>query len=191
MDSTVKSDKEAKIPFKVVESPIDPNQMPRLLEPTNGLKEKFLCCLCCQSGPIRLRCEINKQAFCIGEAIIFTVELDNKATDRDLRKVEARLLKELVLISSKSRKQTSHCPESSVVLTQGIQPGGEESWHNVQLNIPTDIVSTFENCKCIHVTHVFIVEVEIPNAINAKVVLPIKITNGVHTSQPVTPPPVV
>ena len=191
VNSGLKSDIKAKIPFKVIGTPIDLNQTPRLLEPADAVTEKFLCCLCCRSGPISLRCQINKQAFYIGEPIIFSVELDNKATDRELRKVEATLSKEVMMISSSSWKGRHNFPESSVLLTQSVQPGAEESWHNVRFNIPTNIVPTFENCKCIHVTYAFVVEVDIPNAIDTKVVLPITIANGVQTSQPVIQPPEV
>ena len=191
MDSILKSDIEAKIPFIVVATPSDLDLRPNLLEPVNDTREKLLCCLCCQSGPIRLRCQLNKQAFYIGEPIIFSVEVDNRETDKDLRKVEAMLVKEVVLISTTSWKERHHFPESSVVLTQGVQARAEESWQNIRLNIPANITPSFENCKCVHVNYQFVVAVDIPSAIDTSVTFPITVANGIQTSQPLVNPPMI
>ncbi|XP_028394255.1 arrestin domain-containing protein 3-like [Dendronephthya gigantea] len=184
----LKSDIEEKIPFKVVASPVDLNQTRNLLEPATVTEEKFLCCLCCQSGPIRLVGRIQKQAYYLGDQIIFSFEIDNKETDKPLRKIEARLTQKLTLISNTGCTSEDENAKSSVRLSEGLSPRGEESWHDVALNIPTDIIPSFDNCKCMHLEYYFIVNVDIEAAFDPKVLFPIKISSGPQMMQPGEPP---
>ena len=146
--------------------------------------EKFLCCLCCQSGPIQLKCQINKQAFNPGEAIYLNVEVDNTATDTDLRQVKIKLEETVVFISLGISKRRHHRNISSCVVGSGIKGRDQGSWQNVQVNIPTDIVPSFENCKCVHLTYNCVVSVDIPSAIDSKVEFPISIVYSVQATQP-------
>ena len=148
--------------------------------------EKFLCCLCCQSGPIHLKCQINKQAFNPGEAIYLNVEVDNTATDTDLRQVKIKLEETVVFISSGHSKKKRHHRDifSCVIVGSGIKGRDQGSWQNVQVNIPTDTVPSFENCECVHLTYNCEVSVDIPSAIDSKVEFPISIVYSVQATQP-------
>ena len=176
---------------QVAALPVDLNQTRHLLEPTTATEEKFLCCLCCASGPIRLRGTIQKQAYYLGEQITFSFELDNKETDQELRKIEARLMEQFTFISNTGRTREDEHAKSSVRLSEGVPPRGEDSWHDVKLNIPTDILPSFNNCKCMRLEYFFIVNVDIAAAFDPQLKFPITISSGPHTMQPVGQPPLI
>ena len=175
-------------PFQVVALPIDFSLTRHLLEPAGATEEKFLCCLCCQSGPIRLVSEIQKKAYHLGDQIIFSFELDNKETDKPLRKIEARLIQQFTFISNTGRIRETEDVKSSLQLSEGVSPRGEESWNDVALNIPTNIVPSFNNCKCMHLKYYFIVKVDIEAAFDPKVSFPITISSGPQIVQPTFQP---
>ena len=169
--------------------PVDLNQTRHLLEPATATEEKFLCCLCCQSGPIRLIGRIQKQAYHLGDQIIFSFELDNKETDKPLRKIEARLVEQFTYISNTGRTREVEHVKSSVQLSEGVPARGEDSWNDIALNIPIDILPTFNNCKCMHLDYFFIVNVDIESAFDPKILFPITISNAPQMVQPVVQPP--
>lgn len=172
---------------------VDPNQMPHLLEPATKVKEKFLCCLCCQSGPIVTRLQLEKQVFYSGEPIVFHAELDNKATNKTLGEVEAKLVKQITLLDgATANTMTFSSTAASAIIAPSINAGGEDTW-NVQLNIDGSPEPTFENCKCVNVTYLFLIEVGIPSGINAKAKLPVTILTRPtsSTSQPIEAMPPV
>ena len=177
--------------FQVVASPVDLNQTRNLLEPATATEEKFLCCLCCQSGPIRLVGKIQKQVYYLGDQIIFSFELDNKATDKPLGKIEARLIEQFTFISNTGRTSKREHAKSSMQLSEGVPPRGEDTWNNVTLNIPTNITPSFNNCKCMHLEYSFIVNVDIESAFDPKVSFPITISSGPQMVQPVIQPPFI
>ena len=123
--------------------PLDLSETRHLLEPKTEKVEKTLCCLCCQSGPIYLRAEVQKQAFQAGEPLVFLFELNNKATNKPLRKVEARVMQRVIFYSS-SREETQKFTLCSEVLSEGISPGGEGTWKDARLNLPADTVPNFK-----------------------------------------------
>ena len=162
--------------------PLDLSETRHLLEPKTEKVEKTLCCLCCQSGPIYLRAEVQKQAFQAGEPLVFLFELNNKATNKPLRKVEARVMQRVIFYSS-SREETQKFTLCSEVLSEGISPGGEGTWKDARLNLPADTVPNFK-CKCMLVEYFFVVNVDIESAFDPKVIFPITIVDGVTTTQP-------
>ena len=172
----------------MVASPVDLNQTRNLLEPATATEEKFLCCLCCQSGPIRLVGRIQKQAYYLGDQIIFSFELDNKETDKPLRKIEARLIEQFTFISNTGRTTGREHVKSSLQLSEGLPPRGEGSWNDVVLNIPTNITPSFDNSKCMHLQYLFTVNVDIEAAFDPKVSFPITISSGPQMVQPMVQP---
>lgn len=60
---------------------MDLDEIRDFLEPVSHTEEKYICCLCCRSGPIRLSITLQKRAYNVGEQIVFSVEVDNKETD--------------------------------------------------------------------------------------------------------------
>ena len=161
---------------------MDLNESRHLLEPKKEIVEKTLCCLCCQSGPIYLRAEVQKQAYQAGEPLVFSFELDNKATNKPLRKIEARFVQRVTFYSS-SREEKQEFTKRSEVLSDGISPGGEGTWKDARLDLPTDVVPNFK-CRCMLVEYFFEVSVDIESAFDPKVIIPITVVNGVRTTQP-------
>lgn len=167
------------------------SQIRNMLEPATATEEKFLCCLCCQSGPIRLAGSIQKQAYHLGEQIVFSFELDNKQTDKALRSVEARLMMKFKYFSDFISTREYESAKSSVLLSEGVGPRGEDSWNNVTLNIPTDAMPSFNNCKCMHLNYFFIVNVDIAGAFDPQISFPIVILSSPQAAQPTLQPPSV
>ena len=181
----LKSDIEEKIPLNIFASP---NQSPNLLLPATITKEKFLCCLCCQSGPIRLVVRIQKQVYRLGDQLIFSFELDNKETDKPLRAIEAKLIEQFTFISNTGRTKQNERVMSSLRLSEGLPPRSEGSWNDVALIIPTHITPSFTNCKCMHLQHYFTISVGIKAAFDPKVSFPITLSSGPHMVQPMFQP---
>lgn len=153
-----------------------------MLEPKSEKIEKILCCLCCQSGPISIRAELQKQAFHVGEPLFFSLEIDNRATAKPLRKIEAKVMQRVSFFST-SRKETQEFAISSGILSEGIPPRGEGTWKDMKLDLPDDTVPNFE-CKCMLVEYYFVASVDIESAFDPKVIFPITIVNCVSTIQP-------
>ena len=181
----LKSDIEEKIPLKIVASP---NQSPNLLVPATITEEKFLCCLCCQSGPIRLVVRIQKQVYHLGDQMIFSFALDNKETDKPLRTIEARLTEQFTLISNTGRTIRNERVLSSLRLSEGLPPRSEDSWNDVALIIPTHITPSFTNCNCMHLQYYFTINVGIAAAFDPKVSFPITLSSGPYMVQPMVQP---
>ena len=53
--------------------------------------EKTVCCLCCESGPIKVYAEIDKTGYVPGEAIRVTGFVDNQ-TNRDIISCTIKLM---------------------------------------------------------------------------------------------------
>lgn len=169
--------------FKVAAFPVNLDQMRYLVEPVTITEEKFLCCLCCQSGPIKLIGSIPKQAFTPGEQIQLSFELDNMETDQPLRAIEAKLMAKFKATSNIGVKYENEWAESSVELCNGMAPRNKNTW-NVTLNIPKDTTPNFQNCKCLQLDYYFIVKVDIEAHFDANVSFPITISSGPFSVQP-------
>ena len=152
------------------------------MKPKSETIEKILCCLCCQSGPISIRAELQKQALHVGEPLSYSLEIDNRATAKPLRKIEAKVIQQVSFFST-SRKETQEFTISSDVLCEGIPPLGEGTWKDMKLNLRDDTVPNFE-CKCMLVEYYFVASVDIESAFDPKVIFLITIVNGVSTSKP-------
>ena len=150
---------------------LDLSETRHLLEPKTETVEKTLCCLCCQPGPIYLRAEVQIHAYQAGELLVFLFELNNKAANNSLRKVEARVMERVTFYSS-SREETQKFTICSEVLSESISPGNEGTWKDVRLNLPADIVPNFK-CKCMLVEYFFVVSIDIESAFDPKVIFPI------------------
>ena len=99
-----------------------------------------------------------------------------------MRKIEAKIMKRETYYSA-SRTEERDSTISSIVLSEAMPPGGEGTWKDVRLDLPPDIVPSFE-CKCLLVEYYFNVSVDIESAFDPKMLIPITIVNGVKTEQP-------
>ena len=164
------------------------NIRPDLFQPLTDTKEKYLCCLCCRSGPIRVSVTIQKQVYHPGEHIVFSVEVDNRATSRRLGMIQAALLAKYTLLDTDGKRVT-RCYEEVlfVQLTENMREGSKKKWQDRTPNIPEDTTPSFVNCKCMHLNYKFVVNVQISSAFDTHVSLPVIITsNGPQTVQPVS-----
>ena len=152
--------------------------------------EKYICCLCCRSGPVRLHCTLPKKLYNVGEKIVFSVEVDNTETyDEKLGAVTAQLLANYTLYSNHSEKTARSDVVSSLCLTENVQERSVGKWTDVSLEIPSDATPTFKNCKRIHLKYVFTVWVEIDSwAFDPKITVPVEISSGPLTIQPTSLP---
>ena len=182
--SAKSADINKKCEFGVKSFQFDSNFIPNLPEAADAKMEKYVCCLCCQAGPVILCLRLNKDVYNAGMTIVFDVELNNKATTRTLGKVEVKLVKLVVLLDGKGNKAKHRYPTSSIVLAQTIFPGGEEYWHNVLLHTPSHLEPTIENSLCVNLTYSLVVKVKIPSGITAKVKLPVRVLPWIPTTLP-------
>ena len=152
--------------------------------------EKYICCLCCRSGPVRLHCTLPKKIYNLGEKIVFSVEVDNTETNDDqLGAVTAQLLANYTLYSDHSEKTARFNVVSSLCLTENVQERSVGKWTDVSLEIPSDATSTFKNCKRIHLEYVFTVWVEIGSwAFDPKITVPVEMSSRPLTIQPTSLP---
>lgn len=169
---------------------MDLDEIRDFLEPVSHTEEKYICCLCCQSGPIRLSITLQKRAHNVGEQIVFSVEVDNKETDELLRKVEAKLKEFFTFISKSGNTRSVFTQDnSSVRVAEGVAPRSEQSWRDITLDIPTHTIPTFDNCECIHLSYIFSVKIKMSSAFNLKVWIQVTISSNPqmtpnHSDQP-------
>ena len=171
----------------MISYPVNFNRTRGLLQPATATKEKFLCCLCCQSGPIRLVGRIQKQAYHLGDQIIFSFKLDNKETDKPIRMIGARLIGHFTFISDCGRTKETQKVMSRLKFSEGLPPRSEDSWNDVAFIIPTNITPSFDNCRCMRLQYCLGINVHITAALDSMVLLPITISSRPHTVQTVQP----
>ena len=56
--------------------------------------EKFLCCLCCKSGPLRVTANIDRSGYCPGEGILLNAECEN-LTNTKMAGIRAKLVRQV------------------------------------------------------------------------------------------------
>jgi hypothetical protein len=130
---------------------------------------------------------IQKRLYHPGEQIVFSVEVDNKETNKTLG-IHAVLLAWYTIFGKSGKKKRSHPKEvADLLLTGSMLERSHEIWKDVTLNIPEDTTTSFQNCKCVHLEYKFTVNVHISSAysFDTKVSLPIVIANGPQNAQPV------
>ena len=163
---------------------MDLDENRNLLEPMSLTEEKNVCCLCCQSGPLLLSVTIQKRIHYAGEQIVFSVEVDNRETEKTLGRIEAKLKAFYTFISESGNTTSGFTKrEASVRLAESMVPRREQKWNNVILDIPTHTTPSFDNCKSINLSYLFTVKIRISFAINPKVVFPITISSRPHMVQ--------
>ena len=89
VDRPERSNYESKKPFIVIED-IDVNN-PALVKPMKSENDKFLGCLCCESGPLTITTSIDRAGYCPGESVMVSVSVEN-LTNREIRGIRLQLL---------------------------------------------------------------------------------------------------
>ena len=164
--------------FQVVSSPKDFEEIRDLLEPTSLTEEKNFGCLCCRSGPLRLSANIQKQIYYVGEKIVFSVEVDNRETEKELGIIEAKLKPVFTFTSDSGDTWVDFGKnESSVRLAENMAPCSEKRWNDVTLDIPTHITPSFDDSGCINMSYLFTVKIGTGFASDLRVVFPITVSS--------------
>ena len=146
---------------------------PSLREPLSGSNDKNLCCLWCTSGPISLTAKIDRGGYCPGESIAISIEAQNHSNIK-MKSVRATL-KQKIVYKARSQTKVKHKIIHRIE-GPGIGRRGTSNWNNELLTIPATIPS-ITTCRCIKVSYILTITVDIPGAKDLHVNIPIKIGN--------------
>ncbi|XP_033112535.1 arrestin domain-containing protein 3-like [Anneissia japonica] len=190
-----KFNKRCKVGITVI-SPVDCNANPVLLNPMRRDETKEVCCCCCATH-INASFEIQRQAYCAGESIVHTGEVNN-GSSRDLEPFIELYQRVLFKATRKTRKiDNLVCKISEPEIGEGKRHG----WNQKPLLIPP-IAPTLTNCSIIEASYFVRLHVDIPMAVDCRIDIPVLIGTipanvyssgyntqyGVVTQQPSAPP---
>ncbi|XP_062579348.1 arrestin domain-containing protein 3-like [Saccostrea cucullata] len=147
IDKPWKFDHTTKRPFTVITS-LDLNTQPTASHSHQNVDIKYLCCLCCKSGPIMGLLKLDRSGYVPGEAIYFNAEVQNMTTR--VCKILAKLYMTTVFHTAKKSK-TTHSEVAKVVY-QDIRPGDTETWSG-RLIVPPLPPSHLQGCRIIDPTY--------------------------------------
>ena len=156
-------------PFTVIEY-IDVNEH-RLLVPMRSENEKMICCLCCESGPLRLQASIDRVGFCPGEAVVVSATAEN-ITNRVMRGIRVSLIA--------VTRRTAHGASSVISRTvcelmgEAIAVGATDRWENRRFPIPP-VPPSIKTCRIIDQSYYIQLSVVVPNGFNLNIHFPIVI----------------
>ena len=180
--------------------------LPKMLTPLSSSNEKTVCCLCCASGPISLSVTIDRAGYCPGESIAISTVAENHSS-RKITAVRATLKQMVSYYGKFERESISgfhhhhglghhhhghnhhhhhhlhhHSGghhESKIIQRiegPGVEAGGTSNWKNELLPIPAT-VPTINSCRIINLSYALTVTLDIPNALDLHVTIPITIGN--------------
>ncbi|XP_061179230.1 arrestin domain-containing protein 3-like [Saccostrea echinata] len=150
IDKPWKFDHTTKRPFTVIAS-LDLNSQPTAARSEQNQNSKYLCCLCCKSGPITGMLKLDRLGYVPGEAIAFNAEVQNM-TNR-VCGIHAKLYMTTLFRTLKKSKTTTS--EVAKVVYQDVQPGETEIWSGGRLVIPPLPPSFLEGCRIIDLNYYF------------------------------------
>ena len=146
---------------------------PQLTVPLSSSNEKTLCCLCCASGPISLSVTIDRGGYCPGESIAISTEAENHS-NRRITAVRASLKQTVTYYAIGKQKQESNVIQR--IEGPGVNPDSSSNWNNELLPIPATVPS-INSCRVLSLSYTLIVTLDIPNAIDLHVIIPVVIGN--------------
>jgi len=151
---------------------VDVNK-PWLTSPLSKSKEKTFCCLWCASGPLVLSATIDRGAYCPNEWISISTEVENHS-NRRVNSVRAALKQVVAMFAGgKSRRYTKNIERIQDV---GIDAHGSSSWNNKLLLVPSTVPTIdILSCHILNVTYVLTITLEVHNAFDLHVEIPVKI----------------
>ena len=164
------------VPLAVVQI-INLNDLQSIQRPVSTEKAKTVCCCCCASGPINFTVRLPLTGFCIGEAIPFSVTIENGSN----RKVKATAsLEQKVLFQSNSGRQRDSDRRITSITSGPIRARTTTNWEpeqGDQLIVPTSIITTSTVCRVIKIVYFFKMTINVPWGLNSSAVIPIVIGN--------------
>ncbi|XP_056022796.1 arrestin domain-containing protein 17-like isoform X2 [Ostrea edulis] len=148
IDKPWKFDHTTKRPFTII-ALLDLNTQPNAASGTHNQQNKFLCCLCCKSGPITGMLRLDRVGYVPGEAITFQAEIQNM-TSR-VCGTHVKLSMTTIFHATSKSKTTSN--EITRVNHPDIQPGDTENWSGDRLVIPPLPPSFLVGCRIIDINY--------------------------------------
>lgn len=156
IDKPWKFDHTTKKVFTVV-SMLDLNTQPSAACPLQGNNTKFLCCLCCKTGPISAMFRIDRTGYVPGDAILLNAEIKNDS-NRTMNSSKVRLIMSTAYhATTKTRTVTN---EVTSVRHGPIEPYGSDVWSGDRLHIPAIPPSYLVGCSIIDIRYILLLEVD-------------------------------
>ncbi|XP_046557797.1 arrestin domain-containing protein 3-like [Haliotis rubra] len=149
IDKPWKFDHTTKRAFTVV-SLLDLNTVPGAMESSSGANEKNLCCLCCKSGPISSRFQIDRRGYVPGESIPIKAEVTNHSN----RKMTRSYAELYMVVRYHARGKTRTNFEKIGEISHGeILPGDSDVWNGDLLRVPPVPPSELQGCRIIEINY--------------------------------------
>ncbi|XP_065942642.1 arrestin domain-containing protein 17 isoform X5 [Magallana gigas] len=148
IDKPWKFDHNTKRPFTVI-ALLDLNTQPNAATGAQNQESKFLCCLCCRSGPISGTVSLNRSGYVPGEAIHFNAEIQNMTS----RVCGCYVKLNMTTIFHATTKSKTTTTEVARVVHQDVQPGETETWTGDRLMIPPLPPSFLVGCRIIDINY--------------------------------------
>ncbi len=155
--------------FAVSEA-VDAANSPTLQHPLQAVTKKTICCLCCASGPITTRAQVERSGFCVGDSIPVTVEIENGSGRR--LTVSVNLYQNIVFYA-----QGRTCVTSKLlagISGDAIPAHTTRTWNpGDSLKIPqTNPSLSPPSCSIIRITYVLKVSTIVPGSISVNATIP-------------------
>lgn len=156
IDKPWKFDHSTKKVFTVV-SMLDLNTQPSAPQPLQGDNSKFLCCLCCKTGPISAIFRIDRTGYVPGDTILLNAEISNNS-NRTMNNSKVRL----VMVTSYHATTKTRTISSDVTSVRHgpIDPYGSDVWSGERLHIPAVPPSYLVGCSIIDIRYILMLEVD-------------------------------
>ncbi|XP_056022794.1 arrestin domain-containing protein 3-like [Ostrea edulis] len=137
-------------PFTVLQT-LDLNQEPLANNSGGNQNSKFLCCLCCKSGPIEGTVTVNRVGYVPGESVYFEASAQNNS-----RRV-CGMFAELVMVTSyhaqTPRKTRDRKDLINRIQHQDLTPGHSDVWSGERFVIPPLAPSYLAGCNIIDIKY--------------------------------------
>ncbi|XP_062604447.1 arrestin domain-containing protein 3-like [Saccostrea cucullata] len=158
----------------IIIADLDLNEVPNAACMTEKEEDKYICCLCCMSGPITCKLTTDKLGYIPGETISFHVEIQNFSG-----KICKNYVKFYWISTYRSKKSFITSVEIiEKVKHRRVQSGRSESWTgNLSIALKSPI-SNLEGCSIIDIDY-YVELVVVPiNSFEKNIHVPIKIIIG-------------
>ncbi|XP_071102891.1 arrestin domain-containing protein 3-like [Haliotis cracherodii] len=168
-----KFDDTTKRAFTVVNL-LDLNAEPEAMQGLRGEVQETLCCLCCTSGPISCRFQIDRCGFVPGESIPIKAEIINRS-NRKMKRSFAELY--MVVTYHAPKKSRTNTKKLGEISHGEILPGESDIWTGDLLPIPPVPPSKLNGCSIIVIDYYVKFCVE-PAGPALKLEIPLKVLIG-------------
>ncbi|XP_067666559.1 arrestin domain-containing protein 3-like [Haliotis asinina] len=153
---------------------LDLNAEPEAMQGLRGEDQETLCCLCCTSGPISCRFQIDRCGFVPGEAVPIKAEIINHS-NRKMKRSFAELC--MVVTYHTTKRSRTNIKKICEISHSEIPPGESDIWTGDLLKIPPAPPSHLNGCSIIDIDYFVKFCVE-PAGPALKLEIPLKVFIG-------------